>query len=215
VLNTAHPKPSRAAQAKVPGAKRVPFTSDIYVRSENRPLALAPRSIDKETLSAKLKVIFAERYLGFILLHAYFLVSKSTWGCSLHALTRQLQLLTLTGMGQLLASSARAANTRPGLLLTPTQCACAASTHTTAGLPSTCLFPVCLSVCPHTQFVCPLYFSWRNLGLGMLVWTINIIGINFSFHRQLTHKSFKSSKVLEYFAAWCGTLGVQGGPIEW
>jgi len=74
VLNTAHPKPSRSAQAKAPGAKRMPLTSDIYVRSEQRPLALAPRSINKEALSARLKVIFAERYLGFILLHAFVLV---------------------------------------------------------------------------------------------------------------------------------------------
>lgn len=37
VLNTAHPKPSKAAQAKVPGAHKLPY-SDIYAKSEQRPL---------------------------------------------------------------------------------------------------------------------------------------------------------------------------------
>ena len=41
------------------------------------------------------------------------------------------------------------------------------------------------------------------------------IGITFSFHRQLSHKAFKLPKVLEYAAAYCGVLAVQGDPIEW
>ena len=41
------------------------------------------------------------------------------------------------------------------------------------------------------------------------------IGITFSFHRQLSHKSFVTPKWLEYAAAYCGVLAVQGDPIEW
>ena len=41
------------------------------------------------------------------------------------------------------------------------------------------------------------------------------LGITFSFHRQLTHRSFTTPKWLEYLAAYCGTLAVQGSPIEW
>ena len=41
------------------------------------------------------------------------------------------------------------------------------------------------------------------------------IGITFSFHRQLSHKSFVTPKWLEYAAVYCGVLAVQGDPIEW
>jgi len=42
-----------------------------------------------------------------------------------------------------------------------------------------------------------------------------MVGITFSFHRQLTHKSFKTPKWIEYVAAYCGVLSNQGDPIEW
>ena len=36
-----------------------------------------------------------------------------------------------------------------------------------------------------------------------------------SYHRLLTHRSFKTSKAFEYFLAWMGAQGGQGEPIEW
>ena len=41
------------------------------------------------------------------------------------------------------------------------------------------------------------------------------LGITLSFHRQLSHRSFKTPKWLEYALAYCGVLAVQGDPIEW
>ncbi len=41
------------------------------------------------------------------------------------------------------------------------------------------------------------------------------LGITLSFHRQLSHKSFRTPKWLEYALAYCGVLAVQGDPIEW
>ena len=35
------------------------------------------------------------------------------------------------------------------------------------------------------------------------------MGITYSFHRQLAHRSFKSSKWLEYTAAYCGAMAMQ------
>jgi fatty-acid desaturase len=49
----------------------------------------------------------------------------------------------------------------------------------------------------HMQFVCPFYFSWSNLALGMLMWFFTgCLGICMCFHRQLTHKSYKTHKWL-------------------
>ncbi len=35
------------------------------------------------------------------------------------------------------------------------------------------------------------------------------------YHRLLTHRGFKTSKFVEYFLTFCGTLGLQSGAINW
>ncbi|KAK3237304.1 hypothetical protein CYMTET_52608, partial [Cymbomonas tetramitiformis] len=50
---------------------------------------------------------------------------------------------------------------------------------------------------------CVLYLITGGLGLSM------------SYHRQLSHKSFRCPKVVEYFLAYCGVLAFEGDPIEW
>lgn len=62
----------------------------------------------------------------------------------------------------------------------------------------------------------PFCFSWANFGYFIAGWVVTgMFGITYSFHRQLSHKSFKSPKWLEYIMAYCGVLAVQGDPIEW
>ena len=34
-----------------------------------------------------------------------------------------------------------------------------------------------------------------------------------AYHRLLTHRSYKTTKWVEYFLTWCGTLALEGGPI--
>ena len=48
-----------------------------------------------------------------------------------------------------------------------------------------------------------LYFAAGMLGIGM------------SYHRLLTHRSYKTVPLVEYFLTWCGTLALEGGPIFW
>jgi stearoyl-CoA desaturase (delta-9 desaturase) len=48
-----------------------------------------------------------------------------------------------------------------------------------------------------------LYFVGGMLGIGM------------SYHRLLTHRSYKTTKFIEYFLTVCGTLALEGGPIFW
>jgi fatty-acid desaturase len=59
-------------------------------------------------------------------------------------------------------------------------------------------------------------FSWQNLVAALITWWVaGSWGIGVGYHRQLTHRGFKSSKWLERFFAVCGTLALQSGPLAW
>ncbi|KAL7099705.1 hypothetical protein ACP275_09G101400 [Erythranthe tilingii] len=65
-------------------------------------------------------------------------------------------------------------------------------------------------------FWAPLTFN-RNavmVALGLYIMT-GLFGITLSFHRNLSHRSFKLPKWLEYFFAYCGVQALQGNPIDW
>lgn len=62
----------------------------------------------------------------------------------------------------------------------------------------------------------PATFSWPMVGLCMGMYFITgCLGITLSYHRQISHKSFKTPKWLEYALAYCGVLAAQGDPIDW
>jgi fatty-acid desaturase len=62
----------------------------------------------------------------------------------------------------------------------------------------------------------PQFFTWSALGIGIgLYYLTGGIGISLGFHRILTHRSLRCPRWLEYGLAICGTLALQGGPIEW
>lgn len=59
-------------------------------------------------------------------------------------------------------------------------------------------------------------FSWRNLGVALLLyWIATGLGISLGYHRLHTHRSYKVPLGLEYFFAVCGSLTLEGGPIFW
>ena len=59
-------------------------------------------------------------------------------------------------------------------------------------------------------------FSWANLLAAVITWWIaGSWGIGMGYHRLLTHRGFKTSKFVEYFLTFCGTLGLQSGSINW
>jgi hypothetical protein len=69
VLLTSHPKPSKAAQAKVKGAHRIPF-SDIYAKSEARPvLNLETREIPKSGAVIKNTITCIMRLAVILTMH--------------------------------------------------------------------------------------------------------------------------------------------------
>lgn len=62
----------------------------------------------------------------------------------------------------------------------------------------------------------PSNFSWTAVGLALFLhWVTGGLGITLGWHRLVTHRSFQTPKWLEYLFVFCGTLSMQGGPIEW
>ncbi|MCD7464131.1 Palmitoyl-monogalactosyldiacylglycerol delta-7 desaturase, chloroplastic [Datura stramonium] len=62
----------------------------------------------------------------------------------------------------------------------------------------------------------PFTFNWAALGIAFGLYVITgLLGITLSFHRNLSHRSFKLPKWLEYFCAYCGVQALQGNPIDW
>jgi fatty-acid desaturase len=62
----------------------------------------------------------------------------------------------------------------------------------------------------------PGTFTWSALAVAAALYYITgAFGISLGFHRTLTHRSLECPRWLEYLLAICGTLALQGGPIEW
>ena len=62
----------------------------------------------------------------------------------------------------------------------------------------------------------PATFSAGSFVLCMVMYFLTgCIGITFGYHRLIAHKSFVVPKWIEYIAAYCGALTIQGDPIEW
>src|ERR1700722_4530717 len=64
--------------------------------------------------------------------------------------------------------------------------------------------------------VLPGTFTWPAvLVAGALCYLTSAIGISLGFHRTLTHRSVECPRWFEYILATCGTLSLQGGPLDW
>lgn len=62
----------------------------------------------------------------------------------------------------------------------------------------------------------PWTFSWRALWTAVSLYAITgLLGITLSYHRNLSHKSFKLPKWLEYMFAYFGAQALQGTPMDW
>src|ERR1700748_1135988 len=60
------------------------------------------------------------------------------------------------------------------------------------------------------------FWSWPAIITGVvLYWVSGSLGIGMGDHRLLTHRGYKVPKAVEYFLAVCGTLSLEGGPIQW
>jgi stearoyl-CoA desaturase (delta-9 desaturase) len=57
--------------------------------------------------------------------------------------------------------------------------------------------------------------SGTDLAIAAAMYLLTAVGITVGFHRLLTHRSFQTSKPLEYLFAALGSLAVQGPVISW
>ncbi len=78
---------------------------------------------------------------------------------------------------------------------------------------STCITMVIF----HIGAVAALFmFSWPVVVATLLLWWLaGGLGIGVGYHRLLTHRGFKTPKLVEYFLTLCGTLALEAGPIAW
>lgn len=63
-----------------------------------------------------------------------------------------------------------------------------------------------------------LWNSWlspADLVIGAVMYLMTAVGITVGFHRLLTHRSFQTSKPIEYLFAVLGSMAVQGPVISW
>src|SRR5688572_28817182 len=69
----------------------------------------------------------------------------------------------------------------------------------------------------HLGAVAALFvFSWPALLTAVALWWISAsLGVGMGFHRLLTHRGYKTPRLVEYFLTICGTLALEGGPIYW
>lgn len=72
-------------------------------------------------------------------------------------------------------------------------------------------------VVAHVAAVAALFFwSWPAVITAVvLYWVGGSLGIGMGYHRLLTHRGYKVPKLVEYFLATCGTMALEGGPIQW
>jgi fatty-acid desaturase len=72
-------------------------------------------------------------------------------------------------------------------------------------------------VVTHAAAIAALFFwSWPAIICALvLYWIAGSLGIGMGFHRLITHRGYRVPKMVEYFLVTCGTLAIEGGPIQW
>jgi fatty-acid desaturase len=59
-------------------------------------------------------------------------------------------------------------------------------------------------------------FSWQALVAAVVLWWISAsLGVGMGFHRLLTHRGYKTPKLIEYLITIFGLLSLEGGAINW
>ena len=57
--------------------------------------------------------------------------------------------------------------------------------------------------------------GWEDLAVLVALYVPIGLGVTVGFHRMLTHRSFQTSKPVEYTLAVLGSMSVQGPVIHW
>jgi stearoyl-CoA desaturase (delta-9 desaturase) len=61
----------------------------------------------------------------------------------------------------------------------------------------------------------PFTFTWSGLVICLALYALAGFGVTMGYHRLLTHRSFQTPRLVEYFVTYLGALANQGGPLRW
>ncbi len=64
-------------------------------------------------------------------------------------------------------------------------------------------------------FVVVVGFSWIALATAVALYALRMFAITGFYHRYFSHRSFKTSRLLQFIFALIGTSSVQRGPLWW
>ena len=68
-------------------------------------------------------------------------------------------------------------------------------------------------VTPALMLVVP--FSWEWIALGVGFYYLRMFALSAGFHRYFSHKTYKTSRAVQFLIGLVGCLNVQRGPIWW
>jgi sn-1 stearoyl-lipid 9-desaturase len=61
-----------------------------------------------------------------------------------------------------------------------------------------------------------LFIDYGAMLTALVLYIVaGMFGIGMCYHRLLTHRAYKTPKLLEYVLTWCATLALEGGSIFW
>ena len=76
-------------------------------------------------------------------------------------------------------------------------------------------------ILPFLGLIAAIFLLWNSwvdwIDLGILAFTYLLFGagVTVGYHRLLTHRAFKTHKPVEYSFAVLGSMGLQGGVLDW
>src|SRR5262249_52771061 len=57
--------------------------------------------------------------------------------------------------------------------------------------------------------------TWLDVGVCIGLYYLRMVGITAGYHRSFAHRTFKTSRVMQFFLALLGASAAQKGPLWW
>jgi len=57
--------------------------------------------------------------------------------------------------------------------------------------------------------------SWRGVKLCLIAFIVRIFSLGLGYHRYFAHRSFRTSRPMQFILGLLGTLALEGGPLWW